>query len=218
MGCMNAPNPPYVNQPSARFIAACQRVLRTEGGFVNDAADSGGATNYGISLRFLTNLRRVDPALFEHFDLGITGDIDVSDIRDLTPDEARLIYWHCFWLRAECEEFPAPMGEMLFDQAGNGGLLAARRLLQQAINRCTATYAHITGCPGPIAVDGDAGPATMAAFTWVLALPAAGMPALIGAYRAAAANHYRAIAAADPSQRKFLDGWLNRAANLGRNA
>lgn len=217
MGGMSSPQTPPSPASSPRFEKAVQRLLLTEGGFVNDPRDNGGATKYGVSLRFLVGEKRVDPAIFAQFDLGIEGDISVADIAALTPEEAERVYWLCFWGPVHAENFPAPIGEMMFDQGVNDGLVPARKLLQQAINRCTAQYAHFANCPAALAVDGLLGPGTNAAFAWVHLLPAAGMPALVNAYRLAAAARYRAIAEADPAQRGFLEGWLTRAADLGKD-
>jgi hypothetical protein len=77
----------------------------------------------------------------------------------------------------------------------NGGG-AAQKLLQRAINACTA---HIPS--RRLVVDGAIGPKTRTAMDAVLDHPGLGMPALAEAYREAARARYRAIARSDPSQR-----------------
>lgn len=208
---MPTPTAPY----SPRFSRALSNLLKTEGGFVDDPHDRGGATKYGISLRFLLVEGRIDTNRdgFADFDLDMDGDIDGADVRKLTTEQAGALYWRCFWLPVRAEDFARPLGEALFDQAVNGGLLGARKLLQKAINACSAKMPG--GKIAPLAVDGKIGPATIETYQRVLTWPALGMPSLIGAYRAAAAARYRAIVDADPSQRKFLAGWLVRAGKLG---
>ncbi|HEV2387347.1 MAG TPA: glycosyl hydrolase 108 family protein [Candidatus Acidoferrales bacterium] len=66
----------------ADFDTAIAVVLVHEGGFSDDPADPGGATNFGISLRFL---ERVRP--------GTTA----ADIRNLTVDDAKSLYRTYFW-------------------------------------------------------------------------------------------------------------------------
>lgn len=56
------------------------RILKTEGGYVNDPDDSGGPTNYGITLKTLQSWRH-DP--------NLTAD----DVQKLTVDEAKKIYY-----------------------------------------------------------------------------------------------------------------------------
>lgn len=200
---------------SERYAAAIPGLLRREGGFVDDPADRGGATKFGISLRFLVAEGKIDldgDGRFD-FDLDMDGDIDGADIRRITRGDAKFLYHRCFWLRLDADSFARPVGEMLFDQAVNGGLTAARKMLQQAINACLARYR--IALP-PLKVDGDLGEKTRAALAAVVALPAARMPAIVIAYRDAVKGRYRAIVAANPSQRRFLAGWLNRADELGR--
>src|SRR5438552_4095632 len=93
------------------FVRAVARVLANEGGYVDNAADRGGETHFGIS-------RRDYPAL---------------DIRNLTRDDAIAIYYSDFWLRARYAELPAPVAEKMFDLAVNIGLEAATRCLQRAL-------------------------------------------------------------------------------------
>lgn len=201
-----------------RYLAAYKPVAITEGGFADDRRDRGGATNFGVSLRFLVSEGRIDldGDGFADFDLDMDGDIDVADIRALKPIDAQYLFQRCFWNRLQCETWPAPIGEALFDQAVNGGCKAAARLLQRAINRCLNRRVGYHGRPAGLREDGDLGPRTRAAFDWVLRLPAAGMPELIDAYREMAKVRYRNIVAADPTQGRFLTGWLARADRLGR--
>lgn len=53
-------------------------IIRREGGFVDDPADLGGATKYGITARTLADARK--------------GDVTRDDVRTLTEAEARAIY------------------------------------------------------------------------------------------------------------------------------
>jgi len=192
---------------SPRYTAAVRHVLAVEGGFVDDPADRGGATKYGISLRFLASETKLE------FDHDLDGDLDGADIRALTRQDAVALYHRCFWQRIEADLFPMPVGEMLFDQAVNGGLGAARKLLQRTINTCLMQVGQ-SGLK--LAVDGAVGPATRAALARVLYHPAIGPEKFADTFRDAVRERYRAIAANNPSQKRFLKGWLARADRLGR--
>lgn len=210
---METPQSPdiIVTGYSARYAAEVRKLLVREGGFVDDPADRGGTTNFGISLRFL----KAEGAFDEDgdgiadFDLDMDGDIDGRDIRKLTRGDAVFLYHRCFWQPVRAEDFARPLGEAMFDQAVNGGLTASRKLLQQALNACKVPNQR------RLTVDGDVGGLTMDCYSQALACPGIGMPALMAAYRAATADRYRAIAARYPSQKRFLAGWLNRARTLG---
>ena len=202
---------------SPRYAAAIRELLGIEGGFVDDPADHGGATKYGISLRFLA----AEGAFDEDgngkpdFDLDMDGDIDGRDIRQLTKGDATYLYLKCFWRPLEADQFPRPLGEMLFDQAVNGGISAARKLLQRAVNSCIMN-SRVKAAPALLTVDGQIGQATKDTVWWIVRFPALGMPALIEAYRDAVRERYRDIVRRNPSQQRFLRGWLARAERLGR--
>ena len=200
---------------SPRFRAAVNAVLRHEGGFNDIAADRGGATNFGISLRFLVDEGKVDLDNdgWADFDADRDGDIDKVDVRKLTRGDAVFLYHRCFWSRERCEELPPPIGEMLFDQAVNSGAGNAKRMLQRAINRAMAGVAE---APPGLVEDRVIGPRTRIALDFVLSRPSIGMPVLVAAFRRVVADRYREIAALNPSQRIFLKGWLRRADALGR--
>lgn len=206
-------DPAIIVTGSPRYLHAFDELLGIEGGFVDDPVDRGGATKYGISLRFLVSAGKIDENAdgFADYDLDMDGDIDGRDIRKLTVEDAYRLYHQFFWEPLDCESFPKPLGEALFDQAVNGGLNAAKKLLQQAVNACLSRSGISL-----IAVDGSIGPATRAAVQRVIDHPRMGINQLMEAYREAVRDRYRAIVRRDPRQRKFLRGWLARAERLGR--
>jgi len=199
------------DQYSPRFRAAVATLLETEGGLVDDPIDHGGITKYGISLRFLVAEGVFDANGDGHadFDLDFDGDIDGEDVRELTREGAITLYHRCFWQRLAADSFPAPIGEMLFDQAVNAGIVAARKLLQRALNTCLLGMGerHL------LTVDGAIGSVTMAALNRARAWPSVDLPA---AYRDAVGERYRDIVRRNPAQERFLKGWLARADRLGR--
>lgn len=184
-----------------RFARVLAHLLRVEGDFNNLKADRGGATNFGISLRFAAAEARLDPVVRRALDIDMDGDIDVADIRALTPEAAAAVYRRCFWDRYRCGDLRPSVDAALFDQAVNGGGVAAVRMLQQAVNLAM-------GFP-QLVVDGRIGPMT------IKAANTAPPHAVVTHFRTIAANRYRAIVRADPSQRVFLRGWLARANTLG---
>lgn len=206
---------------SSRYEAAFKELLGIEGGYVNDPSDKGGATKYGISLRFLAAEGTFDDDGDgkADFDLDMDGDITGADVRALTIGDARYLYYRCFWKPLAAETFPAPIGEMLFDQGVNGGMSAAKKLLQRALNQSLIEARQKYGSntsPDPLKVDGVLGDKSRNAIAWVLRYPSMGMPVIVANYRAAVRERYRNIVARYPSQQKFLRGWLARAERLGK--
>ncbi len=108
------------------FDEAFRVLIGHEGGYVNDPRDPGGETKFGIS-------KRAYP--FE-------------DIRGLTIERARAIYYRDYWIRSGCERVPEAMRFDLFDTAVNSGLSRAVRLLQLAAR---------------VEDDGEIGPVTLKA-------------------------------------------------------
>lgn len=95
----------------ADFSAAVERVLADEGGFVENAADPGGATNFGISAR-------------EYPDL---------DIAHLTRNAAIAIYYRDWWLKYDFGRLPSAIAAKTFDLAVNIGPGHAITCMQRAL-------------------------------------------------------------------------------------
>lgn len=191
-----------------RFARAFADLISIERGFVNDPKDRGGPTKYGVSLRFaLLDIGTKNPERLKQYDIDMDGDCDVDDIRALPLATSEAIYFRAFWQANSCGALPVPIGEMIFDQAVNGGALAARKLLQRALRKFDPALDD----------DGSFGLKTLTVLD--IAMKArGGLPILVQAYRDAAKTRYRQIAHDDPSQVRFLKGWLARADHLGGRA
>lgn len=101
------------NYPPA-FARAVLRVLGHEGGYVDNPADPGGETNFGITKRQYPDL----------------------DIAALTQADAVAIYYRDWWQRYRYSELPGPIGAKLFDLAVNIGPDHAVKCLQRALRAC----------------------------------------------------------------------------------
>ncbi|NBW08736.1 MAG: hypothetical protein EBR82_12005 [Caulobacteraceae bacterium] len=93
------------------FDAAFVKLIGNEGGYVNNPADPGGETKYGIS-------KRAYPA---------------EDIKNLTLDRAKQIYLRDYWGAAGCDAVPDCIKFDLFDMAVNSGVKQAIKTLQKAV-------------------------------------------------------------------------------------
>ncbi len=92
------------------FDTAFDRLLGSEGGYVNNPADPGGETNWGISRRAYPN----------------------TDIRNLTREGAKAIYRRDFWNRIYADQMYDGVAFQAFDFAVNSGIETAVRYLQKA--------------------------------------------------------------------------------------
>ena len=116
-------------------LAACLPViLESEGGFVDDPQDPGGATNLGVTLATLSGW------------LGHTATI--AQVQALTLVTVAPIYLADYWNPSHACDCPAGVDLMVFDEAVNQGVGRAVRSLQ--------------ACLG-VTVDGAFGPASAAA-------------------------------------------------------
>src|SRR5436190_14767157 len=107
--------------------------LREEGGYVDDPADPGGATNMGITL-----------ATYRQWS-GDPG-AGAAQVADLTERAARAIYHSLYWNPLRADALPAGVDLSVFDMGVNAGIWGSARLLQRALG---FTGEEVDGCVGP---------------------------------------------------------------------
>jgi lysozyme family protein len=166
-------------------------LIEREGGYVNNAADRGGATCFGIT----EAVARAN---------GYDG-----SMRELPREEAVAIYRRLYWLRPKFDEVAerSPrLAEELFDTGVNMGPAVAVTFLQRALtalNRNARDY-------GDLVPDGRVGPRTLAALDTFLAIRGkdSGETVLLGALEALQGERYLRLAERRPANEAFLYGWL----------
>ena len=94
--------------------------LSWEGGYTNNPADRGGATNYGITQRTYDDYRKSHPQA-------------LADVKDITSMEVRDIYYLNYWLTSQCDLAGYPLNLALFDWAVNSGPSRAVKGVQEAL-------------------------------------------------------------------------------------
>ena len=119
-----------------RFEACLPIILASEGGFVDDPADPGGATNLGVTRATLCGW------------LGRAA--SAADVEALTPAAVAPIYRARYWNPAHAGDCPVGVDLMVFDEAVNQGVGRALASLQSTLS---------------VAADGAFGPTTQAALT-----------------------------------------------------
>ena len=92
------------------FDEAFELLIGHEGGYVNNPADPGGETKFGISKRSYPNV----------------------DIFGITLEQAKAIYLRDFWTPAGCDSVADAAKFDLFDMAVNSGVKPAVCALQAA--------------------------------------------------------------------------------------
>jgi lysozyme family protein len=117
------------------FQRALAKVLVSEGGYVNDPRDPGGATNKGIT-------QNVYNAYRERHHLPMVP------VRGISSTEVEAIYEANYWKLAKCDMLPAGVSYVVFDGAVNSGVAQSVKWLQRALN---------------VTADGVVGNATLAA-------------------------------------------------------
>ncbi len=161
-----------------------EQILKREGGFVNNPADRGGPTNMGITQKTLT--------------LWLARQATVADVEKLSKQTARDIYYSQYYIKPGIDDLPELIRPIVFDMVVNSGKRGIK-LLQDALN------CHGYDCGK---ADGRIGPKTIAAAK--AAVERMGNE-LIKVLVRRRVIFYEGIVKADPSQRVFLAGWINRA-------
>jgi hypothetical protein len=90
-GVGNGPTPPEEYSPD--FNRVIEFVLEQEKGYVNSPNDPGGETNWGISKRWNPDI----------------------DVKNLTREGAKEVYWERYWIPSKAEDKPEPVDLVYFD-------------------------------------------------------------------------------------------------------
>lgn len=165
----------------ANFNHVFDKLMKHEGGFVNDPTDKGGATNWGVTLAVWKS---------KGYDKDGDGDIDADDVKLLTKDDARAIAKPEYWDKLRADDIKnQSVAEFLHDWAYNSGVSTAAKKIQRIVG---------------VKDDGAIGSITIAAINkanqqWLFESLVASRKAFV-----------EAIVKNNPSQKKFYNGWMNR--------
>lgn len=104
----------------SRFDEIMETVFKWEGGFFNHPHDNGGPTNMGITHKVLARWRGVES-------------VSISEVRDLSREEATDIFEDRYWKRIRGTKIPAPLDLVTMDGGVNHGVPTISRYLQQIL-------------------------------------------------------------------------------------
>lgn len=188
-----------------KFDDAFKIVLDFEGGYVNDPADRGGETNYGITYNTLNDAKNKGWIPF-----NVT-------IQNIQLEHAKIIYKKGYWDVVQADSLPHPLDLIMFDSAVNHGPGAAVKLLQKSLN-ALLRYTELK-------IDGIVGPLTLRAVNDYIGLgstpgtpPDSNIRYLCIDVLLNRVELYSSIVNSNKSQEKFLKGWLNRVFKLKSQA
>ncbi len=180
----------------ANFDSCVAYVLGHEGGLSQNKSDPGGATNFGISLRFL---REVDSDSLKR--ISIFGDVTEQTVVDLTKEQAEKIYYSEFWIKAPYDKIQnSIIGKYVFDMHVHHGLSMATKIAQRACSAAQKTKDFVKD-------DGLFGARTCQALNQASFMV---IPPLISERSA----FMRQLVALDKKLEVFLDGWISRAYDI----
>lgn len=182
----------------ADFNLALPTIWLHEGFYSDDEKDPGGATQYGISLRFLMTTGDLDKDGWPDGDINHDGKINVEDIKKMSKLGASKLYFLYFWMPLACTQIrDQGIATKLFDLGINMGTRTATKLIQRAINAIHKDKVLLE--------DGLMGCMTLASINE--RKPDLLMPA----FKIQAADYYKSLVMKKPALDKFLHGWLKRA-------
>jgi lysozyme family protein len=152
--------------------------------YSNDQHDPGGKTGEGIIQREYDLKRR-------------QWGLATRDIRLMSKDEERTIYYTDYWLAGHCPEMPAGLDLECFDDVVNEGTHRGISLLQIALR---------------VSADGKFGPQTKNAID--AAVAAGQVVALIDRYKIAREAFYHGLA----TFRYFGGDWIRRSETIDKQS
>ena len=141
-----------------------------------------------------TNLGVTKAAWISYLDVK---ELPVNAMRELTKEKVKPFYKKLYWDRVCGDDLPSGIDYLAFDFAVNAGTGQAAKFVQRAV--------------GAVA-DGAIGPATMEKVIKTTPMD------LLTSFSTQKENFYKAIVAKNPTQAKFLKGWLTRTAAVEQAA
>lgn len=168
-------------------------IIRIEGGYCNDPDDSGGETNYGITVSVAR-------------EFGYTG-----SMCDMPKRIAFDIYKKKYWDKVKADEIAelsSMIVEEVVDTGINMGTSRAIKFLQRALNALN----NRESLYNDLIIDGGIGPATLAALKGYLSVRdeatlSKALNCLQGAY-------YIELVERREKDEKFLYGWIKNRVEL----
>jgi len=166
--------------------------VNIEAGYVNNANDLGGPTNFGIT--------QVTAREY-----GYTG-----DMRNLTREMALAIYKKLWWDRMRLDQITA-MSPLLADRMFDFGINAGRANCIKSLQRVLNVLNRQGKLYDDIDADGGIGPATLTALGgFVKARGAAGLNRLMFALCCHQVSYYTEISEKRVQNEEFTYGWYDR--------
>lgn len=163
------------------------KILKWEGGYANDPVDRGGATNMGVTIGTATGYYKKGA---KNFDKNGDGRITPEDIKALTKDDFIYVL-RKFWDHCRADEINnQSIAEIIVDWAWGSGPGTAMKKLSAVLGLKSSTkmtdemLAKING--------------------WQP------QEELFNKIWHAREDHFNGIVSNNPSQRKFIKGWMRR--------
>ncbi|NJK64755.1 MAG: secretion activating protein [Synechococcaceae cyanobacterium SM2_3_1] len=169
---------------TTNFERALAFTQQWEGGFVVRA--SGDLSHHPNDPGGRTNLG-ITQATYNQW--RRSKQLSPQDVLWIQPQEVKWIYWENYWIPSKCPEMVLPLAVAHFDTAVNFGVGGSTKFLQSVWG---------------VGVDGIWGPITQGAFEKANTKETAQT-----IVEARIRYRYQRVAQS-PSQRVFLQGWLNR--------
>lgn len=119
----------------------------------------------------------------------IVKSLPINDVKNIEDTEVSDIYYTSYWLPSKCDVMHEKLATAVFDTSVNNGQSRSIKFLQQAIGA---------------KIDGIIGPET------ILKLADYDQTQLTKNFLSNREDFYKSIVKNDPSQAKFLTGWLRR--------
>lgn len=185
----------------ADFELAVTKTIDNEGGdkYTEIKDDNGGATKYGISLRFLDNLQ-LKTLTINDDDFNViqsilsNGKTTKETVKNLTLEQATVLYKHFFWKSNRYDEINDQfIAEKVFDMAVLMGASEANKIIQSYFS---------------LKEDGIIGEMTIGSIN--SSVYEFGDNHIPMSFSYKFSKHFISICNKDKTQEQFLLGWLNR--------